>query len=348
MKGFRLGLIIIHTLVFMSLSWFIGGFDGFIVNKADPPLGLSASYMELNVSNVPLVPGTYEQKAEFMAQLLALVQNREITIVAEKGSTGVGLYDTQEIYGTYPMLSGHPLDSREFEKDKLIINENSYIYTKLGDDMIHTVGNTEFEVVGIYNGLHPLATVKAEYILSLFHPQFIKDNYLSGIYSIDAPDEDLRNEIIAFFEGYGSYYSYRFPCNKSLGILFKEYVLGTEGYLGHQKSAWKVVVTYLVYFTLLYNIVCNLKKVAAICLHFGATKFKLLVTFGKAMFFNICAGTLTGIGIYHLLMKVIWGSRSLTIQWALVAALINLVITCLLFTLAFFLVKFRIKEGEMA
>lgn len=348
MKGFRFGLII-NALVCMSLSWFFGGFDSFVVNMTDPPLGLSASYMELNVFNVPLVPGTYEQKTEFVAQLLALIQNKEITMVVEKGSsTGIGLYDTQEVYGTYPMLTGHHLDSEKFEQDKLIVNESSYIYTKLDKDMIYTVGNTEFEVVGIYNSQHPLAAIqKAEYICSAFHPQFIRDNSLSGRYRIDTPDERLRNDIIVFFEEHDSSFSYLSPYNKSLGILFKEYIQGTKGYLGHQKSAWRMVVIYFAYFSLLYNTLYNLKKVAAISLHFGATKFKLLVTFGKAMFFNICAGTLTGIGVYHLLMKVIWGSRSLTIQWALAAALINLIISYLLFTLGFLLIKYPIKEGEM-
>jgi len=334
----------------MSMTWFIVSFNGFAESMTIPPLGLSDNYVELNVFNVPLVPGTYEQRVEFMAQFFALVQNKEITILVETGSsTGVGLYDTQETYSAYPLLSGHHFDSTATELDQLLVNTNSYINSKLDDSMTYTVGNTVFTVAGIYNNLHPLAAVKgAEYICSLFHPQFIRDSDLSGRYLIDTPDKEFRNEIVAFFEEYGSFYSYQMSSGKPLGTLFKEFLLGTGFIVGNLKMMWMIVINYMVYFTLLYNTIWTHKKLASIGLHFGATKFKLFATFSKVMFLNLCLGILTGIGFYHLLMKVFIGDSSLTIQLALVAALINLVMVYLLFTLAFYSINFRIKEGEIA
>lgn len=344
MKGFHLGATLVLALVFASLIWYAVCFNSYVERMTAVPLGLSKNYCEVTVFYDGLTPGTNEQKAEFMARLLALIENKEVTIVASMQSLAIGLYDGQGTYSSCLMTSGQPLDPGAFQQNNLLINADSHAYTEIGSDMIYLWGGTEFEVVGIYDSSHPLSAISgAEYICSLFHQRLIRDSTLAGRYRIDTPDKNLRDEIVAFFEESGCHFSYYTSFNKSLWTLFKEYFFGVGNLLGHIRILWLAIVTYFSCFTLLYNIICTQKKFAATSLHFGATRFDLFFTFGKRMLLNLCLGTIAGLGIYLLLTNY-----RPTVQLVVVAALINLVLTSLTYAIAFSLVKFEIIEGEKA
>ena len=90
MKGFHLGATLVLALVFASLIWYAVCFNSYVERMTVVPLGLSKNYCEVKVYNAGLVPGTNEQKAEFMARLLALIENKEVTIVASMQSLAIG------------------------------------------------------------------------------------------------------------------------------------------------------------------------------------------------------------------------------------------------------------------
>ena len=349
MRRVHWGVFLVFALFFASFLWFVGGFTDFVERKTAPPLGLSKDYLTLNAYMADLGFTTYEQKAEFMARLLALVENREVTIVHLSGYLAIGLYDGRELYGSSPLIFGRSLGPADSRQDKLLANGN---YLKAGDDMVYHWDKADFEIVGIYDSAHPLAESReTEFICSLFNPKYIKGCYISGTYHIDTSDSELRASIIALFEepgrGQVAYYT---PANKSSWAFLKDYLFGYHNYMGNTKYLGLALLTCFACFTLLYNIIWGQKKFAAISLHFGATRAGLFLVLGKRILLNLLPGTAAGLGLYLLLQKLgrIWGGSTLAEQTVFTVFGLTLVLLGLIFTLAFSLVKFEIKEGEKA
>jgi len=332
MKKLKVSLIISTVFIFISVL-ICSMYTATRLNYLQAnPFGLSDNYREIHVISDAALEG------EIREQLLNIVHDQEITIIIDNmDSLGLGVYDSQEFFVPHDTRSGNYISRQEFLslEPVILVKENSYIHrSSIENDNIYTSGSREYQIAGTYDIQHPLSTHNHEYIYNLF-----LEEYMSGSLYVDTESEETFASLLALIQE-NSYQCYLVNSRNNGDILelFRSDRYFLAMVLGVIFSLFSVSV-------LLFNIFHGMKREIAICVLFGATKFKLYVGLSRKMFGNFAIGALLGACVYYLVL-----SRFQRLQMPVTSLLAILLFCCIalfvLFTFLFFVSKNRVKDGE--